>query len=524
MTQLKYPVGIQTFSKLIEGGYSYVDKTDFVRKLISNEAYYFLSRPRRFGKSLMVSTLKAYFEGRRDLFRGLALDEADVSWDPVPVLHFDFNNGLYESASGLLVKMDKMLADYEVEYDIPVGSREREEIPLRFQAIIKAAYDKTGKKVTILVDEYDKPLFALEDKETFEKHQKLLKSFYGNLKTMDGYIGFCFITGVARFGKVSIFSDLNNLDDISLDNNYADICGWTEEELNRTFSQGIKELADELGKDPEATTRLLRDYYDGYMFTPKGSRLYNPYSVLRALKTKEVDPYWFTSGTPSFLVKRIKSMGIFPRDINGKTCTRQALLQVGMNDHNPLPLMFQTGYLTIGSYDSQDKVYQLRFPNYEVETGFYHDLLNAYSEGLTDSLSRFDFTLFQNDLKDGRPYDFMQRLEGLFKDLPGEDHSESVYRAMTFLLATLCGTHSLAEHNGYKGRSDLEVTTARYVYIFEFKYNRSVQEAMDQILTRDYAGRYAKDSRTIYLIGANFDEKKGSRGLTFEIQNLNTEE
>ena len=519
MKELRYPIGIQTFSEIIQKGYTYVDKTGYIPKLTEHGKYVFLSRPRRFGKSLLLSTLEAYFEGRRELFKGLALDNMDVDWTPSPVLHFDFNNGLYESVSGFLAKLDDVLKEYENRYGIPVGVRDRDEIPLRFSQLIRSIYDKTGQQVVILVDEYDKPLLAVEDNpELFERHQSLLKSFFGNLKTMDSMIRYTFITGVARFSKVSIFSDLNHLDDISLTDEFADICGWSERELLDTFLPGIQQLAEKRNEPTTVTLNELRYYYDGYMFTSEGSRLYNPFSVLRALRAKSIEPFWFKTGTPTFLVKRIKSLEAYPPDLNGVECSKSQLTAVGLNDNNPVPLMFQTGYLTIGSYDRELDMYVLRFPNHEVETGFYNDLLPVYAPKTEDPVSPFNFMKFRRDLYEGRPDDFMKRLVSLFKDLPGEDHCESVYRAITYLLATLCATRPIVEHHGYRGRSDIEVAVGKFVYLFEFKYNRSLHDAMNQIHERDYAGRYGMDPRTVYLIGANYIEKKDERYLQYEIE------
>ncbi len=518
MSELRYPIGMQTFSNIVEEGYTYVDKSMYIPLLIKQGKFIFLSRPRRFGKSLMLSTLKSYFEGRRDLFKGLAADSMDLDWTPSPVLRFDFNAEDYSQEEGLNHIINGYLRDYEEIYG---RKSEEDTISQRFKSLIKAAYEKTGRKVVILIDEYDKPLLSVEKNERlFEKNQQLLKSFYGNLKTMDEYIRFAFITGVARFSKVSIFSDLNNLKDISIDNTFADICGWTEKELIDNFRSGIESLAEERKEDFESTLLALRDYYDGYLFTPKGSRLYNPFSVLNALDSKEIDPFWFATGTPTFLVKRIKAMGTFPPDINGKMCSKKELTAVGLNDSNPIPLMFQTGYLTIWRYIREIDLYELRFPNREVEIGFYTDLLPVYAPPTDNPYSPFSFPLFKIDLFEGRPDDFMQRLATLLKDLPGEDHRESTYRAITYLLAVLCGTKTIAEHNGYKGRSDIEVATSSYIYLFEFKYNNSVSEAMEQIQSRDYAGRFALDPRTIYLIGANFNENKENRGLEYKIERV----
>ena len=515
MNELRYPIGMQTFSKIIEEGYTYVDKTAYIKPLLSQGQFIFLSRPRRFGKSLLLSTLKAYFDGRRDLFKGLAADSMDLDWTPSPVLRFDLNAENFSLENGLVSLLNRLLGEYEKQYGI---TAEADTLAGRFSQLIRKVAESTGRKVVILIDEYDKPLLEIEqNKELFEKNQRILKGFFGNLKSMDEYIRFAFITGVARFSKVSIFSDLNNLDDISLDNTYADMCGWSEQELISNFRPGIEGLAEEREEDFDTTLSAMRNYYDGYLFTLKGSRLYNPYSVLKALKKKEIDPYWFDSGTPTFLARRVKALGTFPADINGQRCTREELISVGLNDSNPIPLMFQTGYLTIRDYDKEMKLYEMRFPNREVEIGFYQQLLPLYVPEVNVIGSQFRFSQFKMDLYEGRPQDFMKRLATLLKDLPGEDHCESAYRAITYLLAVLCGTQAIAEHDGYQGRSDIEAMTSKYIYVFEFKYNRSVDEAMDQIHSRDYAGRYAMDGRTVYLIGANFNEKKDRRGLEYKI-------
>ncbi|MDE6553464.1 MAG: ATP-binding protein [Muribaculaceae bacterium] len=518
MDQLRYPVGMQTFSKIIEEGYVYVDKTHYIKPLLSQGQFIFLSRPRRFGKSLLLSTLEAYFEGRRDLFKGLAADTDGLDWTPSPVLHFDFNAENFSLENGLELLLDSYLRRHERIYG---KNTEDASLSQRFKNVIEAAYLKTGRKVVILIDEYNKPLLDIEEyKDLFEKNQRILKSFFGDLKSMDRYIRFAFITGVARFSKVSIFSDLNNLNDISLVDEYADICGWSEKELTDYFTPGIRTLAEKRKEDFDTTLRELRGYYDGYMFTDEGSRLYNPYSILKALTNKRIDPYWFDSGTPTFLARRIKNMRIFPPDINGKTCSRKELIAVGLNDRKPIPLMFQTGYLTIGDYIPETNRYRLRFPNQEVESGFYEELLQVFLPDTYDPFSPFSFALFQEDLMEGRPEDFMKRLATLLKAMPYDDHHESTYRAVTFLIAVLSGTPALAEHHGYKGRSDLEVFTRRFIYVFEFKYDRSVSEAMEQIRSRDYAGRYALDSRPVYLIGANFNESKKERGLEYEIERI----
>ncbi len=466
----------------------------------------------------MLSTLQAYFEGRRELFKGLAADAVDLDWTPFPVLRFDLNAEDYSKEDRLEQIIAWFLRYYEDKY-----GRNLEDVTIsqRFKSLIRNAFTKTGRKVVILVDEYDKPLLDIQEfKDLLEKNLRTLKSFFGNLKSMDDYIRFAFITGVTRFNKVSIFSDLNNLDDISMEDAYSDICGWTEQELIDNFHVGIEEVAKYREETFNRTLQEMRDYYDGYLFSANGSRLYNPFSVLKALKTKEIDAYWFETGTPSFLARWVRENGMDPRDLNEVEATKKELISVGFDSMNPVPLMFQTGYLSIDSYDDESKIYTLHFPNHEVEVDFFDYLLPLYAADTNKIGSPFNFTKFKADLTKGRILDFMMRLQSLLKDLPGRDHNESTYRAITYLLAVLCGTSSIAEHDGYKGVSDLEVATRRFVYVFEFKYNKSVKEAMDQIRDRDYTGRFAMETRQVYLIGANFNEKKENRGLEFEIEKI----
>lgn len=516
MATQKFPIGIQSFPEIIEGGYSYVDKTRLIGNLIDEGKYIFLSRPRRFGKSLLLSTMHAYFDGRRDLFKGLAINNMDMDWTPTPVLHFDFNTGLYDQPHGLEERLIKYLSSFETEFGL--DSHDNLNVALIFENLIKEIHDSTGRKVAILVDEYDKPLLGIEENpELFEKNQKLLKGFFSNLKSMDEYIRFAILTGVARFGKVSIFSDLNNLNDISMYEQYQEICGWTEEELSTNFQPGIEDLALKRRETPEETLSELRNYYDGYLFSDEGRRLYNPYSVLKALYRRTIKPYWFESGTPTFLAKIIKRSGIDPDGLNWQTQSYSNLIDAGLGTDNITALMFQTGYLTIDSYDPRRQRYTLRFPNREVEIGFAQNLLPLYAPSTDKPNSPFSLQKFQDDLYDGDPEAFMKRLEILIKNLPGEDHKESTYIAITYLICLLSGTEAQAEHHSYKGRRDLEVLTSDFIYVFEFKYNKSVKEAIDQIHERDYAGRYALDKRTVYIIGANFDEKKDERQLSYEI-------
>lgn len=510
MTELRYPIGIQSFQEIRNGGYVYVDKTGFIPLFTGRGKYFFLSRPRRFGKSLLLSTLHAYFESRRDLFRGLEIDRMDVDWTPRPVLHFDLNAEDFTNPRGLDLLLDWYLNGYEKVYEI---DKPQTTLARRFSDLLKKIHDTTGRKVVILVDEYDKPLLNIEHKpEIFEKNQATLKGFFGVLKSMDPFIEFALLTGVARFNKVSIFSDLNNLNDISLDNDFADICGWTETELINNFSPGITRMAKKLNLSFNNILDRLRYYYDGYRFAAEGNRIYNPFSILNALSKRELGYYWFSTGTPSFLVRRIKNADILLPSLNRARSTEADLSAVGIEDRNPIPILFQTGYLTINR-KVRDR-FELRFPNEEVESGFARSLLPLYLPAMTRADSRFSIWDFEDELFEGNPENFMLRLQTMIKDVPYEQHNEKFYQNVVYLLFTLMGIDTRIEEHSSRGRADLILRTPEVIYIFEFKYNGSPQEAIRQIRERDYAGRFALDKRQIIFIGANFSDQPEKRGLT----------
>lgn len=517
MSSLKYPIGIQTFSQIRQEGYTYVDKTQYIEKLLSGGKNFFLSRPRRFGKSLFLSTLHAYFEGERELFRGLALDKADVLWKPIPIFHFDLNAENYQDERGLEYILDYHLRQYEKIY-----GRDSEDttISLRFSSLIRHAYEQTGERIAILIDEYDKPLLAIEDNESlFVKNQGILKSFFGNLKTMDRYIRFAMITGVARFSKVSIFSDLNNLNDISLSPKYADICGWSMQEVEDTFKGGIEDLSKDLRYSYEETLNKLKEMYDGYMFAEGGNRLYNPFSLLNALDHGQMGYYWYQTGTPTFLAKRIRKAGISLPSLNKCLAFASQLTDVGLHDKNPIPLLFQTGYLTIKDVDGD--LYTLEFPNKEVEIGFARNLQPLYLPQMDDLSGPFSIVEFQKELASGNPEAFMLRMQTLLKEIPYEKHDEQLYQNLVYLIFTLVGAKSKLEEHTNVGRPDIVVCTPSYVYIFEFKINLSAEAAIKQIRDRDYAGKYLLDNRKVFLIGANFSDKAPNRGLTdYHIESL----
>ena len=509
----KYPVGIQTFSKIRKGHYLYVDKTRYIARLLRG-SYYFLSRPRRFGKSLLLSTLEAYFRGERELFKGLYLDSAIDDWQPRPVLHLDLNTGSYDSPEGLIKSLEIHLSEWEKEFGV-VNDKTVDYGPdLRFGRIIRTAFEKTGRKVAILVDEYDKPLLnVVNDEDLSDKLRKILKSFYSNLKTMDRYIEFGMLTGVARFSKVSIFSDLNNLNDISFVDDYAGICGITAEELDIYFKQGINDLSKNLGIDPEAVRTQLKRLYDGYHFTEKSPDIYNPFSLMNVFDNKRFDAYWFDSGTPTYLIKLIerghwKLQKLAPTEIQ-----RSQLVTAGIQTENPVPVCFQSGYLTIKDYDSVFKAYTLDYPNEEVKESFLSFLVPYFIEKKHDeanfSIKRFTIAIMRGDSKE-----FMELLDTMVAGVPYSEKgsSEAHFQNAIYLLFTLMGFYTHTEIRTSDGRIDLLVETDTYVYIFEFKVDSSAKAAMEQILKKKYWLPYSKRGKEIILVGADFNS--GERRLS----------
>lgn len=367
---MKYPIGIQDFEKLRTKGYSYVDKSRFVYKLATEGEYYFLSRPRRFGKSLFLSTLEAYFQGKKELFEGLAIYDLETEWKKYPIFHIDLNTANFREKDSLYTVLNDYLTTWESKY----GTRESEAtLALRFKGVIARAAEKEGCGVVILIDEYDKPILqTLRDPELQAEHRAQLKAFYSVLKTQDRYIKFAFLTGVTKFGKVSVFSDLNNLTDISMDHRYISICGMTEKELLTNFKEGIGELASANEDNETETIDKLRMRYSGYHFEENSEEIYNPFSVLNTLANSRYDDYWFKANTHTFLIDILKKHDYCITDLNKAQVKANMMNNV---DSNPIPVIYQSGYLTIKSYDERFKNYQLGFPNKEVEEG----ILNIFS-------------------------------------------------------------------------------------------------------------------------------------------------
>ena len=502
---MKYPIGIQTFANIINEGFLYVDKTALVYKLANDSKYYFLSRPRRFGKSLLVTTLEAYFQGRKELFEGLAISELEKDWKQYPVLHIDLNAERYSDTQALISIMDRHLHLFESVY----GHNTLEKtLADRFIGIIRRAYEQTGQQVVILVDEYDKPLLeAIGNPELQNDYRTTLKSFYGVGKTMDSYIRFAFFTGVTKFSKVSVFSDLNNLKDISLDDRFAEICGITEQEIRDKLDVQVGEMAETNGISKDECYEKLKRQYDGYHFSKNGTGMYNPFSLLNAMDSQEFGDQWFQSGTPTFLVEVLKRNNYDLEQLTREEATADLLGSLDALDTNPIPLLYQSGYLTIKGYDPEFGTYRLGFPNQEVERGFSRFLFRYYtpaSQG-QDSFVK-DFVLA---VRAGQIDKFMRRLESLFA---GQDYqlagdAEFYFHNAVALIFKMVGFYTETERHTSDGRMDMVVQTADYIYLFEFKLDKSADEALAQIEEKQYALPFANDPRKLYKIGVNFSSE-----------------
>ena len=363
-----YPIGIQNFESIRQGGYIYVDKTELIYQLASTGKYYFLSRPRRFGKSLLVSTMEAYFQGKKELFKGLAIENLEKDWTEYPVLHLDLSGVTYSDENILNEKMESTLSQWEQKYGI---ANTFTVDGIRFENIIKTAYEKTGKPVVILIDEYDKPLLDSAGNESLrEAFRSRLQGFYSVMKSQDGKLRFGFLTGVTKLGKLSIFSGLNNLNDISMNFRYADICGISEKDLHAYFDESVREMAEANGISQEECYAKLKDYYDGYHFCEESEDIYNPFSLLNALNGQRFRDYWYETGTPTFVVKALRSGKFNLEDLTLEGVPVSALGGVNADDSDPVPVLYQSGYLTIQSYDERWQSYTLKYPNKEVERGF----------------------------------------------------------------------------------------------------------------------------------------------------------
>ena len=500
----QYPIGIQNFEKLRKEGYLYVDKTALIYEMVKSGSYYFLSRPRRFGKSLLISTLEAYFQGKKELFKGLAMEQLEQDWLEYPILHLDLNISQYRSVQDLADILNRNLIAWETLYGSDSSERS---LALRFAGIINRACLKTGRRVVILVDEYDKPLLqAIGNEELQEEFRSILKPFYGVLKTMDGSIQFALLTGVTKFGKVSVFSDLNNLMDISMDDRYVEICGITEMEIHAYMEQGVLDLACKQQMDYEEVCQELKRRYDGYHFTPKSQGMYNPFSLLNTFAKSDFGDYWFETGTPTYLVELLKHTDYDLYNMAHTETSADVLNSIDAASRNPIPVIYQSGYLTIKDYNPRFRIYTLGFPNQEVEEGFMNYLLPYYtSVNVVDT--SFQLFKFIKEVESGDVDAFLSRLQSFFADTPYEliRNLEIHYQNVLFIVFKLAGFYVNVEYHTSRGRIDLVMQTDRYIYIMEFKLDGTAEEALKQIEDKQYALPFATDQRKLFKIGVNFD-------------------
>ena len=505
----KLPIGIQTFEEIRKENYLYVDKTAMVYQLANVGKPYFLSRPRRFGKSLLISTFEAYFQGRKDLFEGLAITNLETEWERYPVLHLDLNAKKYETSDDLAAMLNQYLEKWEQKYGNEKRNRSSEE---RFAYIIEQAYIQTGKQVVVLIDEYDKPLLqAILDEPLLEEYRRTLKAFYGVLKSADRYLRFVFLTGVTKFAQVSVFSDLNQLNDISMDYAYNSLCGITKEELSSNFVPEIKNLGEFLGLTFEEIVDRLEKQYDGYHFCEDTTvGLFNPFSVLNALQKLKLGNYWFQTGTPTYLVDLLKQSDYDLRLlINGIETTNSAFSEYRAEANNPLPMIYQSGYLTIKHYDKEVDLYTLKFPNDEVCYGFLNFLVPYYTN-VSDDETGFHIAKFIRELRSGDIDAFMERLKVFFAGMPYElsENTERHYQAIFYVVFTLMGQFVETEVRSARGRADAVVKTKYFIFVFEFKLNGTAEEALKQIDEKGYLIPYTLDGRKLVKVGVNFSKEK----------------
>jgi hypothetical protein len=503
------PIGIQTFDDIITDGYAYVDKTAWAYELAKEGKYFFLGRPRRFGKSLLVSTLRAYFEGKRELFKGLAIEKLEKEWGAYPVLHIDLTVSAYRSVDDLDAALDANLRRLEKRW-CPDGQTAGKTMSVRFYDLIQSAAEKTGRSVVVLIDEYDRPLTqTLERGQTNDDIRGALKGFYGVLKGADKWLRFVLLTGVTKFSKVSVFSDLNMLRDISMDAEYAGICGISARELEDGFKPELEALAERNGMTYDEAMAEMKKRYDGYHFCEDSEGIFNPFSVLNTFVRQKFSYYWFETGTPTFLMDLIKRDNFDPMrfmETDAVTISAQSINNYRADGGDPLPLLYQSGYLTIAKYDDELDEYTLDFPNDEVRYGFLKELLPYCTYKETEP--EFSVNEFIKDLRRGDVNGFMERLRSLYAKIPYElsDQTERHYQLVFTLVFTLMGQRVRAEVHSARGRADAVVWTADTVYVFEFKLNGTAEQALRQIDERGYALPYEAGDRKIVKIGAAFDK------------------
>ena len=522
---MKYPIGVQDFEGLIKDGYVYVDKTDLVYRLVNEGSIYLLIRPRRFGKSLLVSTLKHYFLGHRELFKGLAIDGLETEWNEYPVFHLSFGGVNFSNSSAIDESLSMFIENAEKEY----GIEERfKDYGIRFAAVLKAAHEKTGRRCVVLIDEYDKPLLDVMDTELRvtdsdgnslrleEYNRNVLKGFYSVFKDADPDLKFVLLTGVTKFSQVSVFSGFNQPKDISMDSRYEALCGITLEEMLEVFHEPINQLAEENGVGYEEMVEMLKKRYDGYHFSKKMTGVFNPFSLLNCFDKLEMRNYWFATGTPTYLMRLLSHSDKNINELVGKYYEESQFIDYKADVEKPLPMIYQSGYLTVKEYDIDTRYYLLDFPNEEVRSGFIDMLAsNYFASGEMVSSWIFDVN---RDLRGGKIEEFMRKMTSLlssvtyrFQRKQDAFECERYFQYTFYLIMQMIGHYNtMVEKETSEGRIDCVVECPNYVYVMEFKMDGSAQSALEQIRERGYTKPYLADKRKVFSIGVNFSSEKGT--------------
>ena len=508
----RYPIGIQTFSEIREGNYLYIDKTEYVYRMThSASSYMFLSRPRRFGKSLLTSTLHSYFSGRKDLFHGLAMEKLEKEWTEYPVLHFDMSTAKHADSEQLLQELNLKLYGYEQIY----GRLEEEVNPnQRLMGLIKRAYEQTGKKVVVLIDEYDAPLLdVVHERENLDVLRNIMRNFYSPLKACDPYLRYVFLTGITKFSQLSIFSELNNIKNISMDEPYAAICGISEDEIRLQMKDDLGGLAKKLEITPEEALMKLKENYDGYHFTSPSPDIYNPFSLLNAFADGKFGSYWFGSGTPTYLVKMLDKFGVKPSEIGRRQLKSSVFDAPTETMTDAVPLLYQSGYITIKDYNKMLDLYTLDIPNKEVRLGLMESLLPYYVNNKTPEATTMVAYLFY-DIQNGDMDAALHRLQEFLSTIPYCDNTrfEGHYQQVFYIIFSLLGYYVDVEVRTPRGRVDIVLRTKTTLYVMELKLDKSAGEAMEQIDLKNYPERFALCGLPVVKVAVSFDSERCTIG------------
>ncbi|RGU93164.1 ATP-binding protein [Segatella copri] len=507
-----YPVGIQTFERIRKENKLYIDKTEYIYRMThSGGCYFFLSRPRRFGKSLLVSTFESYFSGKKELFEGLAIEKLEQEWMEYPVLHFDMSGGKHMEKEQLEDYLSNRLEAEERKWGITHTKRGAND---RLTELITTAYEISGKQVVVLIDEYDAPMLDVaHDKETFDVLRNVMRNFFSPLKMCEPMLRFVFLTGITKFSQVSIFSELNNIKNVSLDDEYAGVCGITKEELLTQMSEDIDMLAEAQGMTREETIAKLKENYDGYHFSPASPDVFNPYSLLNCFDDKNFGAYWFSSGTPTYLINMLRKFKVLPAKI-GRSLARSSAFDAPTENLKTItPLLYQSGYITIKGYDKMSQLFTLDLPNKEIKVGLFESLLPYYLEGMYAeegdvAIAQMSVLIRQGDM-DGA----LRLFQEFLGTVPycNNTNYEGHYQQVLFIIFTLL-THFVVDVEVHtpNGRVDVVMETEDTLYLIELKLNKSAQSAMQQINLKQYGQRFARCGKPIVKVGVNFDAKKGN--------------